>query len=157
MHGGIAISGLLAVLALLLLAAAVTDLRSRTIGNSLTGAVALLALPYWWASGIAPWPGMAIQLGLGAAVFAFFALSFRLGMMGGGDVKLLAALALWLPVETLVPMLMVMALIGGVVTVAVIVGRRLRRIGPDSEVPYGLAITLAGLWAVYERYLNQFA
>lgn len=157
MHGGIATSGLLAVLALLLLAAAVTDLRTRTIGNWLTGTVALLALPYWWASGLAPWPDMAAQIGLGAAVFACFALSFRLGMMGGGDVKLLAAVALWLPLGTLMPMLLVMALIGGVVTTVVMIGLRLRRFRPETEVPYGLAITLAGLWAVYERYLNQFA
>ena len=30
-------------------------------------------------------------------VFALFAIAFALGAMGGGDVKLVAALALWLP------------------------------------------------------------
>jgi prepilin peptidase CpaA len=33
------------------------------------------------------------------AVFLLFAIAFRFGAMGGGDVKMVAALALWLPWE----------------------------------------------------------
>ena len=42
---------LLGALALLLVAACWFDLRSRTIPNRLNLAIALLALPFWWAVG----------------------------------------------------------------------------------------------------------
>ena len=89
---------LLSVLALLLLYAGYGDLKARTIPNSLNIAIALLAIPFWWASGFSPWPDMALQVGVAALAFAFFAGAFALGAMGGGDVKLIGAIALWLPV-----------------------------------------------------------
>ena len=58
-------------LAALLIVAAVGDLRSR--GPSPTGStspIALLAIPFWWASGLALWPDVALQLGVAALVFA---------------------------------------------------------------------------------------
>ncbi len=45
---------LLALLAIALLVAAFTDIRSRQIANWLNGAVALGAPLFWWASGLAP-------------------------------------------------------------------------------------------------------
>ena len=45
---------LLGALAIALLVAIVTDLRSRTIGNRLNAAIALAAPLFWWASGLAP-------------------------------------------------------------------------------------------------------
>ncbi|HEX8214006.1 MAG TPA: prepilin peptidase, partial [Allosphingosinicella sp.] len=87
----------LGILALMLTFAAVGDLRKREIPNWLNGAIAALAIPFWWAVGISVWPDMAIQLGVAAGVFALFALLFNFGFMGGGDVKMIGALALWLP------------------------------------------------------------
>ncbi|WP_136161989.1 A24 family peptidase [Sphingomonas flavalba] len=145
-----------AVLALLLLCAAANDLHDRTIANGLNIAIALLAPVYWWASGLAPWPDMAIQLGLGVAVFAVFAGVFMLGGMGGGDVKLLGALALWLPLLAIVQMLLVMSIIGGVLTLAMLAAHKLRRASTELEIPYGVAIAAAGLWVITERYFNQF-
>jgi prepilin peptidase CpaA len=148
---------LLAILALLLLTAAVTDLKARIIANRLNLAIALLAPAWWWASGLAPWPDMAIQAALGAAVFAVFAGLFALGWMGGGDVKLLGALALWLPLELLLKMLVAMSLAGGVLTLAVVAVHRFRKLETSPEVPYGVAIAAAALWVIGELYLNQFA
>ena len=88
--------GLLIALAIALLYAAFTDIRSRTIANSLNLAIAALAPVFWWASGLSLWPDVVIQLGIALAAFAVFAGLFALGMMGGGDVKLLTALALWI-------------------------------------------------------------
>lgn len=147
---------LLGLLACLLVAAAVTDLRSRIISNKLNMAIALLAPFYWWASGIAVWPDMALQVALGAGVFAVFAGLFALGMMGGGDVKLLAALALWFPWQALLFLLVAMAILGGVVTAVTVIHHRLSKRLGQPEVPYGVAISLAALWVVGERYLNQF-
>lgn len=155
MTGGGIQTALVAMLGLLLLAAAVTDIRSRTISNLLTGAVALLAPIYWWSVGISPWPDMAIQLALGVGIFGLFAIAFIIGAMGGGDVKLLAALALWLPWQGLVAMLVMMSILGGVLTLVMVVVHRLRKSQVKLEVPYGVAIAAAGLWAIGEPYLNH--
>jgi prepilin peptidase CpaA len=88
---------LLAGLGAILVIAAVVDLRTYTISNRLTLAVALLAPIYWASVALSPWPGIAVQLAGGAIVFGLLAGAFYTGMMGGGDVKLAAALALWLP------------------------------------------------------------
>lgn len=147
---------LLGALACMLVAAAVTDLRSRIISNRLNLAIALLAPAYWWACGISFWPDAGIQLALGLGVFALFASLFALGMMGGGDVKMLAALALWFPWQALLTLLVLMALIGGVVTVVTVIHHRVSQRLGQPEVPYGVAISLAALWLVGERYINHF-
>ena len=157
MTGGLISIALLCALAALLIAAAVTDIRSRTISNGVNALIALMAPLFWWSTGLSPWPDMAIQLALGAAIFALFAGAFAMGMMGGGDVKLLGALALWLPLAALLEMLIVMALAGGVLTLAMLIVHRVRRSKAALEIPYGVAIAFAGLWAIAERYLNQFA
>ncbi len=147
---------LLVALALALLVAAATDLRSRTISNGLNLAIALGAPFFWWASGLGLWPDAALQLGLAAIVFGLFTAAFAFGWMGGGDVKLLGALALWLPAVATLKLLVVMSLAGGALTLVMLLLHRLRRSAGELEIPYGVAISFAGLWVIYERYLNQF-
>jgi prepilin peptidase CpaA len=143
-----------ATLALLLLWGAATDLRSRIISNKLNIVIALLAPLWWWANNLSLYPDVAIQLGFALLIFALFTGLFALGMMGGGDVKMLGALALWLPLPAMSTLIIIMALVGGVVTlVTVIHHRATRRIG-RPEIPYGVAIALAGLWVVGEPYFN---
>jgi prepilin peptidase CpaA len=145
-----------ALLASLLVWGAATDLRRRVIANELNLAIALLAPLWWWVSGLSLWPDVALQIGVALAIFAVFATLFAMGMMGGGDVKLLGALALWLPWQAMMMLLLVMAIVGGLVTAITVIHHKLsRRIGPP-EVPYGVAIALAGLWVLGERYLNPF-
>ena len=148
---------LLGLLALLLIVAAVIDVRTFTISNGLNAAVALLAPVYWLSVGLDPWPGMAIQLGVAAAVFALFALTFVIGMMGGGDVKLAAAIALWFAPADTVKFLVLMSLAGGVLTLAILAWHRLRKRPGRPEIPYGVAIAFGGLAILAQRYLNQFA
>jgi prepilin peptidase CpaA len=148
---------LLGALGALLIWAAFTDLRSRIISNRLNLAIAALAPLWWGACGLPLWPGVALQLLLGVIVFAAFAALFAMGMMGGGDVKLLGALALWFPWPVLLSLIVLMAVVGGGVTVATIVDHKLRRREGQPEIPYGVAISIAGLWVIGERYLNHFA
>ena len=148
---------LLGLLALLLIVAAVIDVRTFTISNGLNAAVALLAPLYWLSVGLDPWPGMAIQLGVAAAVFALFALTFVIGMMGGGDVKLAAALALWFAPADTVKFLVLMSLAGGVLTLAILAWHRVKKRPGRPEIPYGVAIAFGGLAILAQRYLNQFA
>lgn len=149
--------GLLCALASLLLAAAVTDIRSRIISNKLNIAIAALAPLYWIASGVPAWPDMALQVALGMGMFGVFAALFALGLMGGGDVKLLAAVALWFPWQALGALLLIMAILGGVVTVVTVIHHRMTRRLGQPEVPYGVAISLAAMWLVGERILYHFA
>ena len=147
---------LLAALALMLLAACWFDLRSRTIPNELNLAIALLAVPFWWASGLALWPDAAIQVGIAALVFALFAVAFALGAMGGGDVKLIGAIALWLPWQAVLAVLVIMSLAGGALTLAMLIRHRLARREQKLEIPYGVAIAFGGLWLIGQRFLYQF-
>lgn len=146
--------GLGLALALLLAMAAAGDLRSRTISNRLNAAIALLAPLWWWAQGLSLWPGIALVL-LGALlVFAFFAAAFALGAMGGGDVKLLTALALWFSGDALLRLVVITALAGGVLTLAMLALHRWRKAPGRPEIPYGVAIAAAGLWGIANDILT---
>ena len=81
------------------LIACVTDLRSRRIPNVLTFAAALAGLAFHTING--GLNGSLVSLaGWTVGLLAFLA-PFALGGMGGGDIKLVAALGAWLgPAET---------------------------------------------------------
>lgn len=147
---------LLGLLAALLLGASWCDLRSRTIPNGLNLAIALLAIPFWWSAGLGLWPDAVLQIAVAALVFSLFAAAFAMGAMGGGDVKLIGALALWLPFQAVLMLLFVMSAAGGVLTLALWLRHRLGRREGQLEIPYGVAIAFGGLWLISERFLNQF-
>jgi prepilin peptidase CpaA len=148
---------LLAVLAILLVVAAVIDVRTFTISNRLNITVALLAPLYWLAAGLPLWPDAATQIAVAAGVFLLLAGAFAIGMMGGGDVKLAAALGLWFAPSATLLFLVVMSLAGGVLTLALLVAHRLRSKAGRPEIPYGVAIAFGGLVILAQRFLNQFA
>ncbi|WP_088307159.1 A24 family peptidase [Novosphingobium sp. B 225] len=107
---------LLGALAIALVYACFTDIRSRLIENWLTAGIALAAPLYWLASGMAVYPDMAWQLGMGAVTFGLLALVFFLGWIGGGDVKLLAALALWFSPTHFFQLVFMASVVGGLMT-----------------------------------------
>lgn len=144
---------LLAALAGALLLAAFTDLRRRQIDNWLNAAIALSAPLFWWSCGLSLWPDIAIQLGIAFTAFAILAALFAFGAMGGGDVKLLAALALWIKPEWFLQLLMVMALAGGGLTIVLGAWHVMRRQRHKLAIPYGVAIAIGGLWVLGFHYL----
>jgi prepilin peptidase CpaA len=148
---------LLAGLAALLLIAAAIDVRTFTISNRLNLAVALLAPLYWLSISLPLSPDIAIRLAMGAGVFAILAGAFYAGMMGGGDVKLAAALTLWFSPASTLKFLVLMSLAGGVLTLGVLAFHRLKRREGRPEIPYGVAIAFGGLAILAQRFLNQFA
>lgn len=148
---------LLVLLALLLLVAAAIDIRTFTISNRLNLAVALLAPVFWWSVELPVWPDAAIQLAVAAGVFALLAAAFYAGMMGGGDVKLAAALSLWFSPLSTLKFLVLMSIAGGVLTLLVLVLHRMRKKEGRPEIPYGVAIAFGGLAILTQRFLNQFA
>lgn len=149
---------LLATCGLVLLLAGIQDARRRTIAHWQVLAVIGLAPLYWLATGLAPWPDMAWRLFAGVATLILFLVPFHFGWMAGGDVKLLAALALWLPPMLLLPALQIIALVGGLVTLPFWIARLRRQVADQVpvEVPYGVAIAAGGLIMLCKPIVNQF-
>ncbi len=144
-------------MAIALLVAAFTDVRRRQIDNGLNAAIALAAPAFWWASGLALWPGVGWQLGVAAVTFAITAFLFAARWMGGGDVKLLTALALWVRPDHFLFLLTLMAISGGVLTLAFAAWHVARRQPGRAAIPYGLAIAFAGLVTLADRSLPMLA
>jgi prepilin peptidase CpaA len=156
MFNGVFTEILLAGLAILLVVAAVIDVRTFTISNRLNLTVTLLAPFYWLSIALSPWPGVAIQLAAATTVFLVLAGAFYAGMMGGGDVKLAAALSLWLSPISTIKFLVLMSLAGGVLTLVVLAWHRAKQREGRPEIPYGVAIAFGGLAILTQRFLNHF-
>ena len=147
---------LLLALAAILVVAAIIDVRTFTISNRLNAAVAAGAPLYWMSIALSPWPGMAIQLAAGGIVFVLLAGAFFAGMMGGGDVKLASALALWFSPAGTVKFLVLMSIAGGVLTLGILGWHHAQKREGRPEIPYGVAIAFGALAILTQRFLNQF-
>lgn len=154
--GGNVVPWLAFALVLLLAAAGIEDARSREIANWKNAAIALLAPLWWWANDLSG-VDMAWQAGVATGVFALFVAAYAAGQMGGGDVKLIGALALWLPPGAVLSMLLVMSLLGGALTILFLLDRWRRRTGEVPEIPYGIAISLAGMLVIANPMLTDFS
>lgn len=154
----------------MLVVAAVSDIACFEIPNwvSIVLVAGYVLIAFLNGAGVGQ---IAVHLGAGAALFAVGAVLFYFGAFGGGDVKLLAASAVWVGWQDLLPYLIVVALAGGVVTLLLLVFRWVnkfvgnvnekitaddgpandspewlkRLLSPEKGVPYGVAIGLAGL------------
>lgn len=130
---------ILYLLAGLLAAAACQDMARLTIANIFPTLVVLL-FPVWvavagpqadiWMNGV----NFLIVLGVGLGLFA-------LGWLGGGDVKLFAAVALWFDFSGIVPLVFYVTAAGAALTLLLMLLRR--------AVPAGVRTRLD--WAVFER------
>lgn len=150
-------ASLLAYTSLLILAA-VWDIAFYRIPNMVVismcvlffvAALAVSFQPEMWG-----WHGLGFAIALGVGI-----LSWRVGIMGGGDVKLIAALGLWTGINGLPGLFLVIALTGGIFTVFLILvrhcvqlyvspARRPAILRHGEPVPYGVAIASAGLLIV---------
>lgn len=134
----------------LLLALALCDARHLWLPDRLTGALALTGLA---AAVVGIAPPLADRLIGGAAAFAAFAmirqgyrrLRHREGM-GGGDVKLFAAIGLWLGWRML-PLVVLGAALAGLLWCIMELARG-RALDAGSSVPFGMFLALAG-WAAW--------
>lgn len=155
MHGGYFSYGLLAALAIALLIAAFTDLRRRQIDNWLNAAIALGAPLFWFSSGLTL-ADIGWQLAVALGTFIVLAGLFAIRAMGGGDVKLLTALALWIPPLWFGKLVVVMAIAGGLLTLGLGAWHIARRRKDRLAIPYGIAIAFAGWWVLATQYLPRF-
>jgi len=73
--------------------------------------------------------------------------------MGGGDVKLLTALALWIEPTAFLQLLIIMAIAGGVLTIVMGGYHFLQNQKERLAIPYGVAIAFGGLWVLAANYI----
>jgi len=146
--------------------AASTDAIEFKIPNSATLGIVFLYPIYVLASrGPVDWPGALL-----VAVGTFFVglMLFSAGRFGGGDVKLLSAVALWAGPHFILPLLLTTGIAGGLLAALVWGADRLRRqrfvavgdisltskeYAPQLYLPYGVAIA-AGAGLVGLRLLS---
>jgi prepilin peptidase CpaA len=155
-------TGCLIAFALLLLLAAWQDLRTLHIADVLSLAI-VFVFAVWALGGLAGGTFSPSRLGLAAAcavgVFGVGAVGFAFGGLGGGDVKLLAASSLFAGPALMFDFVMVTALAGGLLSIAILAGAPIGPVMPAasageatvrarlrSGLPYGPAIAAGGLW-----------
>jgi prepilin peptidase CpaA len=152
-------TGCLIVFALLLLAAAWQDLRTMEIADGLSlGIVGAFAA--WAVAGLAGgtlslW-SVALALACAIGIFLLGAVAFATGMLGGGDVKLLAAASLFAGPALMLDFITAVALAGGLLGIAILAGAPIGSAAPTGDgtlrtrlrgyLPYGPAIAAGGLW-----------
>ncbi len=145
------------ILTLAMFAVIVFDARHYIIPNALN--LGIFALYPFAAFLLAlPWP---MALLAGAIVLVVGLAIFSLGLMGGGDIKLLAVLSLYTGWGIATPQFIVLTALFGGLLVAVVVALRLiapviaggrnlpRLLLPKQPIPYGLAIAGAFLFMLW--------
>jgi len=140
-----------------LIAAAISDFSHLKVPNTLCACLAAAGLGAVWMQG----PGaLAVAMGIGLSVFLVGWVLFALGIMGGGDGKLMAATAIWLSPVALADFAVLIALFGGALAILILVVQRSqsaqvylvavwmeRLAAPRPPVPYAIAIAPAGILA----------
>jgi prepilin peptidase CpaA len=144
-----------------LVAAAITDAATYLIPHRYCGAVALAFALYAIGK---PAPLWLYGIAAAALLLAVGFLLFERGILGGGDVKLLTAVALWSGFDQLPLLLMVTSLAGGALALAHL--SPLRRLMPAppgavpaadlrqrlrQPIPFGIAIACGGVAVALAR------
>jgi prepilin peptidase CpaA len=149
----------LGVFPALMIVAAITDVATMTIPNR----ISLVLVPAFFLAAVlarmSP-PDIAWHVGLGMAAMALAVGAFAIGLMGGGDAKLMAVAGLWLGPMAATPFLFWMAVAGGVLAALLLAARRLptgvaeaapawtrRLLTPRGGIPYGVAIAAGAIVA----------
>lgn len=140
---------------------AVSDVRAYRIPNWTSILIAAAYLVVGLFTPYAPllWSVVTggVVLGLGLGLFA-------LGWMGGGDVKLFSAMALWSGPAHLAPFALLTSLAGAVLALVMLSPLRRMAPSPSAEaramtgqpMPYGVAIAAGGAWvlSLYAPFLT---
>jgi prepilin peptidase CpaA len=158
-------TGCLAAFAILLVVAGWQDLRTLRIANRLSLAT-VVTFAVWAAAGLAlgrmSFTTLALAIACSVALFAIAVAGFAGGILGGGDVKLLAAASLFAGPAHIADFLVVTALSGGVIGLALLAGAPIGPAAPANDgtvrerlrlgMPYGPAIAIGGLWIAAALY-----
>jgi len=116
-----------------------SDLRKRTIPN--TASVLLLVNSTLYCGFNGYWSQWLIVV----PVFLFGLLLWRLSIWGAGDAKLLAAVSPMISLDHFVATLLLIAFLGGALSVVIFVSSRLKKNRAYTHIPYGIPISI-GCW-----------
>ena len=142
------------VLAAFLAAAAVEDGLRLRISNITCIAVTMTAIIGMVLLGpkLALWQNLLVF----AAVLVIGTMLFSAGKLGGGDVKLFAAVGLWFDLKGSLALISCIFIAGGLLALIVISARffppKRSRLGPmrkGAKIPYGIAICAGALFAIF--------
>lgn len=139
---------LVALLIIFLAVAAVEDVVRLRISNLTCVGVFVSAIVAMALHGLemSLWQNLVVF----AVIVAIGTAAFGAGWLGGGDVKLLAAIGLWLDFRTAIAVVTAIAIAGGAIAMAYIVARMLRKSARAADrsanVPYGIAIVAGALF-----------
>ena len=138
------------LLAGLLAWASYEDARDYLIPNRICGAVAALFPIFVLTTG--HWSDLWLSAAAALVVLLVGFMLFSRGLLGGGDVKLMAALALWAGPDLVLPFVFITGIAGGLLSLAMIAPRLIAREGAllaGPPVPYGVAVAAGGLYVVF--------
>jgi prepilin peptidase CpaA len=143
--------------------AAVSDYQRLKIPNCIS--LTLCGLFLLYALRLDSWADVGWHIAVGAGVFVAAVVSYAFGVFGGGDVKMIGAVALWAGPERSVEFAIWTGLLGGALGVLILAARLLvrsypdfadrpgaawniARWGRDGTCPYGIPIAMAALMTV---------
>lgn len=134
--------GALAIMALLA-AAAWRDVATRTVPDAIAIAIVAIGLVTRAQSG---WRAMAMSLTAAVLIFLLLLIAHARGMLGGGDVKLIAAMACGLPLAWLYHFILFTALAGGALAILHLLLRRRIAVRPFSHDDRRQATPCGRVW-----------
>lgn len=137
----------------LLLAAGLYDFYWRRIPNMITLPMAGVGIVLQTCTG-AGFSHALIGLMAGGG---FFFLCYLAGIMGAGDVKLMAAVSIWLDIPVIIAALVLTIFCGGLLAVAMLIWHRSKKNRADQDkvangklsLPYGVAIAAGSVLSLF--------
>lgn len=164
---------ILVLFSLLMGWAVYSDLISFTLSNRLCLVTTMLYPLYLGATYVdgygLPVNDIIISVVISAVIFGICVGFFALNMMGGGDVKLIPAVALWAGAAHILNYLFITSVVGGLVASAIIVKNRIKtskyfkssvninfsvQKEGESAVPYGVGIAIGGLYVAFQLFIT---
>lgn len=157
------------LLPLLMMIAGIGDFLSYRIPNWLNGIIALSFVPMAVATGM-PLDMAAIHIATGAVVLALGFGIFALGLVGGGDAKMMAAAAIWFGWPAVLQFLVFTVIAGGVLAV-ILALRAAVQVNHDirghtwmerwkvakPDIPYGIAFAAGAILAFPQSWWMNYA
>jgi len=127
----------------LLILMTVTDFEQYMLFDVMTAPFALIGGAFAWQNGILL--ENFISAAIGGGIFFLLAIISR-GAMGGGDIKLIFGIGMWLGAENLLNVVLIGAIFGGVAALLMILTKKKKR---DSYFAYGPYFTLPTIYFLF--------
>lgn len=163
---------LVIIVGILLVIAAIGDIRHLKIPNWIPASIALLygiAVALSFSSNMIEAPILWLpSIAISAILLFGFTTLFALGHIGGGDVKLIAATSLWAGPTLIIEFLLGMALVGGLLSLLIIIKSKVwgdttpiiltqnsesHSAATQFPMPYGVAVAAGGLIIVQRLFM----